>query len=154
MIAAWRIIKARHVSSAFSGEGARLAGGRWNSKGIAVAYTAGSQSLATLEMLVHLGAGAALQSYVLIRSDFDEALVTEVDATALPSSWRSFPAPAALAAIGDAWVSSVTSAVLRVPSVIVPSEANYLFNPQHSQFNAIQVGTPTTFSFDPRFVLP
>ena len=154
MISAWRIIKARHVSSAFSGEGARLAGGRWNSKGIAVAYTAGSESLATLEMLVHLGAGAALQSYVLIRSDFDEALVTEVDATALPSSWRSFPAPAALAAIGDAWVSSATSAVLSVPSVIVPSEANYLFNPQHSQFNAIQVGTPTTFSFDPRFVLP
>jgi RES domain-containing protein len=53
-ITAWRIFKRRYKASAFTGEGARLFGGRWNSKGIPVVYTSASPSLATLEMLVHL----------------------------------------------------------------------------------------------------
>jgi RES domain-containing protein len=154
MISAWRIVKARHVASAFTGEGARLAGGRWNSKGTAVVYAAESESLAMLEMLVHLGAGAALASYVVIRCDFDEALVTDVDTTALSSAWRTFPSPPELAAIGDAWVSLATSAVLRVPSALVASEVNYLFNPQHSEFKNIGIGAPSSFSFDRRLLKP
>ena len=54
MTRAWRIIKSRFAAEAFSGEGARLYGGRWNSPGTAMVYTAGSVSLATLELLVHL----------------------------------------------------------------------------------------------------
>ena len=54
MIRAWRIVKTRYSADAFSGEGARLYGGRWNSPGVAMVYTAGSKSLATLEVLVHL----------------------------------------------------------------------------------------------------
>jgi RES domain-containing protein len=105
-------------------------------------------------MLVHLGAGAVLDSYVLIRCDFDDALVTAVNAAALPSTWRMFPSPPQLAAVGDAWVSAARSAVLRVPSAIVPSESNYLLNPQHPEFTRIRIGSPTSFSFDPRLIHP
>lgn len=48
----WRLLTARFADTAFTGEGARLYGGRWNRKGVPMVYTAGSQSLATLEMLV------------------------------------------------------------------------------------------------------
>ena len=56
-ITAWRIVRARFADSAFDGEGARRYGGRWNSRGTRMVYTAGSQALAALEMLVHLDAG-------------------------------------------------------------------------------------------------
>ncbi|MBC8006624.1 MAG: RES domain-containing protein, partial [Prolixibacteraceae bacterium] len=42
---------ARYAGTAFSGEGARLYGGRWNRKGVPMVYTAGSQSLAMLKCL-------------------------------------------------------------------------------------------------------
>jgi RES domain-containing protein len=154
MISSWRIVKARHAASAFSGDGARLVGGRWNSKGTAVVYTAGSESLAILEMLVHLGAGAALDSYVLIGCEFDEALATSVDVTALPTAWRAFPSAPELAAIGDAWVNGGLSPVLRVPSAIVPSEANYLLNPQHPEFKKLRIVAPSPFSFEARLIRP
>ena len=60
---AWRIVSARFQAQAFDGEGARLHGGRWNNPGARVVYCAGSVSLATLEMLVHLPGSALLPSY-------------------------------------------------------------------------------------------
>ncbi len=54
MVVAWRIVKRKHAKKAFTGEGARQFGGRWNSPGVAIVYTAESQSLAALEILVHL----------------------------------------------------------------------------------------------------
>lgn len=152
MISAWRIVKAGHAASAFSGEGARLAGGRWNSKGTAVVYTSESKSLAALEIVVHLGSGLALRPYVLIRCDFDEALVTRVDPAALPRKWRMFPPPPELASIGDAWAWGGATAVLEVPSAVIASEMNYLLNPKHADFGQIRIGTLTPFSFDPRLV--
>jgi len=154
MISAWRIVKARHAAAAFTGEGARIGGGRWNSRGTTVVYTAESESLATLEMLVHLGSSVVLHSYVLIRCDFDETLVTEVDANALPSTWRMYPPPLDLAALGDAWVSGGASAVSRVPSAVTTSESNYLLNPRHPGFTQIRIGAPNPFSIDPRLVKP
>ena len=52
MLTVWRLVTARFAKSAFSGEGARLYGGRWNRKGVLLVYAAGNQSLAMLEMLV------------------------------------------------------------------------------------------------------
>ena len=86
MIRAWRIIKSKHVSNAFDGEGARILGGRWNSPGTAMIYTSSSAALATLEMLVHLNRGMTLPSYVLISCDFDKNLVEDV--ATLPRDWQ------------------------------------------------------------------
>ncbi len=74
MIRAWRLIKAEHAEDAFSGEGARRGGGRWNSKGVRVVYTAGSLSLATLEVMVHTHFYSALKYYVCIPIDFNPSL--------------------------------------------------------------------------------
>lgn len=150
MIRAWRIVKAEHAATAFSGDGARLLGGRWTSIGVAVVYTAESAALATLEVLVHLRRMSRLPLYVLIGCHFDDALVTDV--RALPTNWRESPAPAELQKIGDEWVRSGRSAVLRVPSVIVPGEHNYLLNPAHPKFKKIAIGKPERFQLDTRLM--
>ena len=113
-------------------------------------YTSGSAALAALEMLVHLSRMATLPAYVVISCDFDEKLVTEVDK--LPKNWRRFPAAPELQAIGDAWVKSGKSAVLRVPSAVIPAESNYLLNPVHAKFGRIRIGEPERFELDLRLI--
>jgi RES domain-containing protein len=68
----------------------------------------------------------------------------------LPSTWRATPAPEALADIGMRWIEAGASAVLAVPSAIIPHELNYLLDPRHAHFGRIRVGLPEPFSFDPR----
>jgi RES domain-containing protein len=123
-ITAWRIFKRRYKASAFTGEGARLFGGRWNSKGSAVVYTSASPSLATLKMLVHLQRHELVGPYLLAPVTFDRSLVQTLPK--LPSNWRRYPAPPALQKLGDRWIEEGMFAVLRVPNVIIPAEANFL----------------------------
>lgn len=151
-LVAWRIFKPKHFSTAFTGEGARLYGGRWNSKGTSLVYTAGSQSLAALEMLVHLSSSEVLASYQVCSATFEDSLVETLDVATLPADWRSDPAPIALRAIGDEWIRRARSAILQVPSVIVPQEFNYLLNPVHTTFSSIQIGLSAPFEFDPRLI--
>jgi RES domain-containing protein len=152
VITASRIVKAKHAAMAFDGEGARLAGGRWNSPGAAMVYTAGSAALATLEMLVHLGKGTVLHAYVLSACSFDESIVLRLDRTRLPSNWRAYPAPSQLQMIGDAWVKSEVSAVLEVPSAVIETESNYLLNPRHRDFASITISATRSFTFDTRLL--
>ena len=147
---AWRITKQRHARTAFSGEGARLYGGRWNSAGVPVVYVAESQSLAVLELLVHLDAPTLLEKYVFLEVEFDVSLVTDLDRNSLPKNWQSDPVPQVIQTLGDRWVLSGDSAVLRVPSVLVPRESNFLLNPRHPDFGKIGVSRPQAFRFDPR----
>ncbi len=151
-VSAWRIVKAKHAATAFSGEGARRAGGRWNSPGTAVVYTSGSASLAMLEMLVHLQSGKLLKRYVLFEVQFDDSLVEVVDVKALPRTWRKSPPPLAAQRVGDLWVAGGSSAVLSVPSAIVPEEWNYLLNPAHADFSMIVIGPKLATRFDPRLM--
>jgi RES domain-containing protein len=148
----WRIVKSRYAEAAFDGEGARLYGGRWNSPGTRMVYTAQSKSLAILEVLVHIQKVGVLSSYSLIAARFDEDLVERLDPSRLPERWRDYPAPAGLRAIGDAWIESRTSAVLEVPSTIVEGESSYLMNPDHPDFASVAVGHPEPFEFDPRLL--
>ncbi len=147
---AFRIVKERLAKDAFTGEGARLYGGRWNSPGRPAVYTSSSQSLAMLEMLVHLQARHLLRTYVLLEVQFDDRLVTDVDSRRLPRDWRSSPAAPAVRQFGDDWVASNDSAVLRVPSAIVPREPNYLLNPRHRQFAELTIGKKYPIDFDAR----
>jgi RES domain-containing protein len=149
-VTAWRITKRKHARHAFSGEGAREFGGRWNNPGTAVVYTAQSQSLAALEMLVHLDSADLLEKYVLLAADFDQSLVKVVDASNLPRNWRADPPPAQVRSIGDEWVLGGSSAVLQVPSVLVSGENNFLLNPGHQDFARIRFGKPLAFRFDAR----
>jgi len=145
----WRIVKEKHAATAFNGDGARLNGGRWNSLGTSVVYTSGSMALAALESLVHLNPPVTFK-LVAIPIEFDDALIEEL--AELPADWREEPPPLATKEIGDLWIQGGRSAVLKLPSVIIPSEPNYLLNPAHPDFKKIGIGTFNHFSFDPRLI--
>lgn len=150
MPTSWRIVKTRFAGAAFDGEGARLHGGRWTSPGLPAVYTAEHVSLALLEVLVHLRDSRFLPSYSLCRASFPAALVRRIDLADLPEDWRGLPAPPDLQGTGDRWLESGASAVLEVPSAVVPQERNYLLNPAHPEFGEIELGAPASFSWDQR----
>jgi RES domain-containing protein len=151
-LSAWRIVKRKLASEAFSGEGARLYGGRWNSPGVRMVYTAESRSLAALEILVHLESPELLSHYVVFEVSFDESLVTVTEESKFLDDWQAEPPPAALRAIGDAWAAARASAVLQVPSAIIPDESLFLLNPLHVDFSKLAIGEPLPFRMDPRFL--
>ena len=153
MDSAWRLIKTKYLATAWDGEGARRAGGRWNSAGTAVVYTSATLSLALAETLVHVP-GGILPAYTAIPIEFDQSLIRVVELNELPSDWASHPPPASTQAIGDAWVASSKTAILEVPSVVVPVEFNYVINPGHGDFSQIRIGTPMPFPFDRRLSRP
>lgn len=148
---AWRIVKASHAATAFDGEGAWRFGGRWNSPGTRVVYCSANLSLAALENLVHLNPPVAFK-YVAIELEFDERLIETVKAKTLPADWSGEPPPPSTMEIGDRWVKNGRSAVLEIPSAIIPSESNYLLNPSHRDFRKITMHKPVAFSFDPRLL--
>ncbi len=151
MPSAWRMVKEKHIATAFSGEGASKAGGRWNSRGVAVIYASESESLAALETLVHIGTGSRIR-FGIIRLDFDKALVETLARAALLPNWKSEPPGPATKQFGDAWAKGARSAILAVPSVIIPSGLNYILNPAHPDFSKIVFRKPTAFTFDPRLL--
>jgi RES domain-containing protein len=126
LIKAWRITKTTDIRKAFSGEGSRLYGGRWNSKGTAVVYAAATRSLAMLEILVHMRntqQTIAPIPYMLFPASFDERRLEELPPSSLPSDWDLEPPTDSTKSIGNAWVSAASSPVLTVPSVLVPEES-------------------------------
>ena len=140
------------AGSAFDGEGASLHGGRWNSKGSRVVYTAGSLALACLELLVNIDYERTLLDYVAIPVEFDESLVLRVSRASLPGDWQSPTALPRTRAIGDSWLARGSSAVLEIPSRIVPEEGNYLLDPDHPGFASVRIGQPRAFRFDPDLI--
>jgi RES domain-containing protein len=152
MIRAWRIAKSKHAATAFTGDGARLTGARWTSPGVAVVHLADSVPLAILEMLVHVESEELVKRYVLYEASFDGSLVTAADLGTLPRNWRAAKPPESLRRIGDAWHQEGRSAVLRVPSAVVPSEWNYLLNPAHPDFARITIGSAQVVRFDRRLI--
>jgi RES domain-containing protein len=150
MPTSYRIIKARYAGNAFDGEGSRSHGGRWSSVGTRIVYTSGSLPLAILEVLVHLQQSEFLSSYVVCKIEFPDDIVIDLNPALIPANWRISPIPAETMEIGDNWIREASSAVLRVPSVIVPSEYNFLINPVHHDFARAKIGHPTPLDVDPR----
>jgi len=151
MATVFRICKTKHTATAFDGEGAFRFGGRWNSRGTRIVYTAGSLALAALEMLIHLEDDQILFDYSFVAAEIDPALVMAVnDFRPLPAEWCDSPAPLGVQQIGDDWARARASAVLEVPTSVIPLEKNYLLNPNHPDFKHINPGKPEKFSFDER----
>ena len=118
-------------------------------------YTSSTLALAALELIVHVDASEIPDSFVAIPADIPtSAEVTQVRPSGLPEDWRHFPAPGSLADIGTKWARGRKTAVLTVPSALIPSELNYLLNPLHPDFTRIRVGKPARFEFDPRLFKP
>jgi len=150
MVTGWRIVLEDQVATCFDGEGARLSGGRWNSVGEAMAYASEHQSLAALEVRVHIDRTRMLKLYKCFAFHFDEHLMDVFRVGSLPEDWRQEPPPPSLQQLGDNWVKSGASVILAVPSVIIPNELNYLINPKHRDFAKLKIEKPTDFAFDHR----
>lgn len=149
MLTVWRMTTAKRADTALSGEGARLYGGRWNPKGVPMVYTAGSQSLATLELLVQ--DGRLLANYVMIPVTLPSRLKIEhINPDDLSEAWRKPESREQLQLIGAGWCKRGSSAVLAVPSAVIPGETNYLLNPLHPSFSKIEIGDAQEFVTDLR----
>ena len=145
----FRICSSRHPP--LDGEGARLAGGRWNPRGVPVIYTSASSSLAVLELLVHTDSDLLPGDLAIVELQVPDALRVEiVDPATLPSDWRAYPAPESLHAIGARWARARRGAILAVPSAVNPGELNYLVNPDHPDAARVTVVSARRFVFDPR----
>ncbi len=137
----------RRIYASLNGEGARRAGGRWNSPGRSVVYMAQSVALAVLENLVHMSRQDYPTGYVVVAATVpDHVRVNEhlryLDAKSPDAEQER--------AAGDHWLESGESAVLRVPSAVVAGDWNYLMNPQHLEFAQISIEPPELFQFDER----
>lgn len=147
----FRICKTKYAETSFDGEGAFRFGGRWNLRGRRMIYTAGSLALAALEMLVHLDDDSMIFNYSFVSAQIPQELIVKVeDFCTVPENWSTSPTPSEIQLIGDEWITRKFSAVLEVPTSIIPLEKNYLLNPQHPEYREIIIGKPQKFRFDER----
>ncbi|RYZ33794.1 MAG: RES domain-containing protein [Sphingobacteriales bacterium] len=134
-----------------SGTGAAMYGGRWNSIGVHAVYTAGSGSLAMLESLVHFG-GRIVGDYCQLALEIPDGLIQELKEESLPANWRESPPPDQLRYFGDQFISEGKFLALRLPSVLVPKEYNFLINPKHPDLNRLRVLVKSKIKFDDRLM--
>lgn len=150
----WRIAADTpgYAADDLSGMGAKRTGGRWNSKGVPMVYCATSIALATLETVHYLRAGTLPFNRFLVRIAVPEAVWQARQLLDPPSGgWDAIPASLSASRAGDHWSSARNTALLVVPSVIVPDECNVLINPRHLDAAAITASTVRRWQYDPRF---
>ena len=132
-----------------SGNGARLFGSRWNSKGIPMLYTTEHISLAALEMLVHINyTEVPVSFHVLSVFIPDNTTIAALQYTKLKLTWRNDTGYSTF--IGDEFIKSKESLCLKVPSAVVQEESNFLINPLHIDFKKARITAARQFQFDNR----
>ena len=140
---------AKTASAAFSGEASLYGDGRWHHRGRPIVYAAEHLSLATLEILVHLGRRDQIQHYVSWELEIPETMIAP--GPAVPASWQDDLEPTRN--WGDQWLVKQAAPVVRVPSFVIPTEFNFLLNPVHPRFTLKWVvNGPKTVAFDPRLL--
>lgn len=144
----WRICRLPYAAEAWSGEGARLFGGRWNSRGVRMVYASTSLALASVETFVNLEPKLRPAVPVAVSGTTPPSLTVErLDLAALPTPWYD-SRDESLRTFGDDWIRRRSSVALLVPSAAILGEWNVLLNPQHPGFTSIQLRKPKPFRFD------
>jgi RES domain-containing protein len=146
---AYRLSKKKYAGQ-LSGIGASRFGGRWNSPGTEVIYTAENRSLALAEIVVHLKADMISQNFMMLTIYLPDTLPFETH-TIEQERWNLFPALEHTRVVGDRFVKFETSLALRVPSVVTKGDYNLLINPHHSDFNKVNIIDREPFKLDRRF---
>ncbi len=149
MVTAYRMCQKMRAPEAFSGEGSKKKGMRWNNKDIAAVYVAEHLSLAALEIIVNFPRKALGVPFVFFKVEIPES-VKIANVGHLPMDWRDFPYRTSTQDIGSQWVIEGRTAVLEVPSAVIPEERNYIINPHHSDFRKIVISSAKDFRFDNR----
>ena len=150
----WRVAKRRYPP--FTGDGGLHVAGRWHERGVRIVYTAGTKALSILEFLAHLTPGStpAVATWWWLDLDESRTLVETVDPGSLPPRWKGVRHLQATRTLGTQWIREGRTPVLRVPSVHVPGEFNYLVNPVHPLAAPLlaTAGGPEEFSIDQRIL--
>jgi RES domain-containing protein len=147
----WRLGRRQFApspSDAYSGEGAAQRGGRWNSRGVAVAYASENESLALLEYLVHVDLDFIPNDLAFFPAEIPADAIQHIDV--LPEGWDETPPRAATAPVGDALVFENRHLALSLPSIVIPFARNYIINPKHERFAEIRFHAPIPFTIDDR----
>lgn len=131
-----------------SGKGAQLYGGRWNSKGNAVLYCSFAISLSLLELLIHKASYDEIKTNFLLSIKVPDTGVKTLSGKRLKKNWQSDIDYCRF--IGDSWLGSGESLLLKLPSAIIPEEYNVLVNPAHPDFKSVSVVSAYLFEFDAR----
>lgn len=145
-----RLAKRKYAHDPLGGSGGLLVGGRWHHKGTRIVYCAQSLSLASLEFFVRFEPLAKAIALVALEIEVPDALVEDLPAASLPSTWGTTSPASATADIGTDWVNSGRSVALRVPSVLTRGEFNVLINPAHADLKRIRVKSSLNYSYDTR----
>ncbi len=144
----WRITRGRYASDTATGEGARLYGGRWNSKGIRVVYASTSLALAAIETFVNIDPELRPGDLVSVSGEIPEGLpVSRIDPDTLPAGWHH-ARNESLRKLGDDWIREGHAVAMLVPSAAIRGEWNVLLNPAHAQFVKAVFEKPAPFEFD------
>jgi len=141
-------------STDLSGNGSRIFGGRWNSEGHYALYTSVNRSLALLETLAHAPAKFfRVKKYVLVTVFVpDKASLKFIEEKDLPGNWDALDVQHMTQKIGDNFLQEQKSLLLRVPSVLMPEEFNYIINPRHSSMKQVRVIRQREIRFNDRLI--
>ena len=146
----YRLSRQKYASS-LSGEGAAIRGGRWNSKGVKIMYTAANRALAMAEVAVHFTYSTLANDYMMLTIELpDDISIGVLHLNNLPLDWNSFPHVHSTQKFGDVFVKEGIHLLLKVPSVVVSGDFNYLINPMHPDFRKIKITEQLKFPFDRR----
>lgn len=153
----WRIATDTKTYEAddLSGSGAKITGGRWNDIGVALLYAVGSRALACLETVVHLNSGGLPLNRYLVEIIVPDDLLSAAEIATTESlavGWDAEPAGRVSTSLGSEWARSLRTALMLVPSVIVPEENNLLINPAHPDAARISARKVRKWTYDPRLV--
>lgn len=144
----YRITAREYAATAFSGNGARIYGGRWNSPGRRMVYASTTLELCVLEVLAHFDPLLA-PDYVFLTAEVPEDTVERLEP---PAAWDRLPHSASARACGDRWIDQARSLVALVPSAVLPFSTNALINPTHPRFGEIEIGEPRDLLLDARLL--
>ncbi|RYY37046.1 MAG: RES domain-containing protein [Sphingobacteriaceae bacterium] len=146
----YRLSTANYILD-LSGCGAEIAGGRWNSKGVSVVYTATSRALAVIEVAVHVPLGIIPLNYAMASINVpDDIEILEINIDSLPPDWTKNPFIKETQQIGDAFIKAQKYAAMKVPSASVTGDFNLLLNPRHKDFRHVEITKTEAFEFDLR----
>jgi RES domain-containing protein len=141
-------------SKDLSGKGAERAGGRWNSKGVAMVYSSSSKALCLAELAVHLPLGLIPKDYVMLSVNIpDDIGILEVSEIQLPKDWDAIPHSESTQKIGDEFVKKGQFLIFKAPSVVAKGDHNFLINPLHKDIHKLRIVRSEPFKFDPRLFL-
>lgn len=146
----WRITRQHHAptaADAYNGEGSALRGGRWNSRGVRVAYASASRALALVELLAHIDWNDLSDDLVIVAATLAHQ---PAPLPQLPAGWEANPPSLASMQIGDTFVREAKDGAMIVPSAVVPGEYNVLINPGHPHFHEIIFDVIEPFRIDRR----